>query len=69
MDDKAEQSAAGDRRRMLSDKRKEAACPLSLLGFNVKITVELRDLYEDSLSVPVPDRMRDLLARLSRPPD
>ncbi|MGE3264873.1 NepR family anti-sigma factor [Methylocystis sp.] len=54
---------------MLSDKRKEAACPLSLLGFNVKVTVELRDLYEDSLSVPVPDRMRDLLARLSRPPD
>jgi hypothetical protein len=69
MDENAEESAAGDRPRMLSDKRNDEACPLSLLGFNVKMTVELRDLYGDSLSVPVPDRMRDLLARLARPPD
>ncbi|MFO1101280.1 MAG: NepR family anti-sigma factor [Methylocystis sp.] len=67
MDSKIEQSAAGDRRRMLRDKRKEAACPLSLLGFNVKMTVELRDLYGDCLSAPVPDRIRDLLARLAGP--
>jgi hypothetical protein len=69
MDSKTGQSVAGDRRRMLRDRRKDAACPLSLLGFNVTMTVELRDLYGDCLSAPVPDRMRDLLARLASPPE
>ncbi|MGD9657992.1 MAG: hypothetical protein AB7U61_10215 [Methylocystis sp.] len=69
MDNKTEQSAAGDRRRMLNNKRNDVACPLSLLGFNVKMTVELRNLYGDSLSLPVPDSMRDLLMRLAPPPE
>jgi hypothetical protein len=67
MNRKVEQRAARDRRRPLTDNRKDAACPLSLLGFNLQMTVELRHLYGDSLSTPVPEKMRDLLARLSEP--
>ncbi len=54
---------------MLTDERKDGAFHFSQIGFNAPLTLELRHLYGRSLSDPVPDRMRDLLAQLSTPTD
>jgi hypothetical protein len=69
MDDKAERRAARARRRTLTDERKDGAFHFSQIGFNAPLTLELRLLYGGSLSDPVPERMRDLLAQLSAPTD
>lgn len=69
MDNKFEQRPARDRQRTLTDGRKDGAFCFSQIGFNAPLIVELRHLLAESLSDPVPDRMRDLLARLSTPTD
>lgn len=51
---------------MLTEQRKETAFHLSLLGFSAQLMLELRNLYEDSLSEPMPEKVRDLLAQFSR---
>jgi hypothetical protein len=68
MEKKAEHDTPGSRRRALTEQRKkDTASHLSLLGFTAQLMVELRQLYEDSLCEPMPDKVQDLLARLSRP--
>jgi hypothetical protein len=67
MEKKAEHHAPRGRRRTLTEQRKDTAFHLSSLGFNFQSAVELRHLYEDSLSEPMPDKVRDLLVRLSKP--
>ncbi|MGJ0395246.1 MAG: NepR family anti-sigma factor [Methylocystis sp.] len=53
----------------MTDERKDGAFHFSQIGFNAPLTLELRLLYGGSLSDPVPERMRDLLAQLSAPTD
>ena len=66
MDKKAQQRAP-TYRRTHTGQRKDAGFHLSLLGFDAGLTVELRHVYADSLSAPLPAKVRDLLARLSTP--
>lgn len=44
----------------------DAAALLSFLGLNAQLAAELRCFYETSVSEPMPEKLRELLARLSK---
>ncbi len=48
---------------------KDAAALLSFLGLNAQLAAELRFFYETSVSEPMPEKLRELLAQLSQRPN
>ncbi|MBG0796421.1 hypothetical protein IYX23_01750 [Methylocystis sp. L43] len=62
MNKKAEKQT---RRGALREQRHNASLQLSFLGIDGQLTSELRHMYETSISDPMPDKVLDLLARLS----
>ncbi|WP_292529086.1 NepR family anti-sigma factor [Methylocystis sp.] len=67
MNKKARKETQRDLRRMDAGGC-DAASKLSYLGLNAQLTAELRRFYETSVSEPIPDSLRSLLAQLSRSP-
>jgi len=45
----------------------DSAFRLWFWGLNAQLATELRHLYENSLSEPLPEKVRELLMRLSTP--
>ena len=55
------------RRAALRGQGSDASSQLSFLGIDGQWTSALRQTYEASISDPIPDKVLDLLAQLSRP--
>jgi hypothetical protein len=65
MNEKTKKQTQRDLRRMDAGGC-NAASQLSYLGLSAQLPAELRRFYETSVSEPIPDSLRSLLAKLSR---
>ena len=69
MNQKPEKRWANRRGDALSAQKNDALSHLSFLGLNAQLAAELQCFYQASLSEPMPERVQELLERLSQKPE